>query len=192
MANNGDRRRASAVLLDDESLIANLKDDEAKALIDWAITELDYTGGTLDTPVKRLRDAMAEINKLVGDRQNLVSDDLEERMSALLVGDLDPKSLLRLERERDIAQVTAEKDHIEGAELVRRLTAIASKTWRAKDNAPAANGQSNAGTASPSTAAAAEAGAGVTPPVARARPIPRPTKIEPHKPGLLDRLLGRK
>lgn len=191
MANSTDRQRASALLLDDESLINKLKDDEAKALIDWAMSELDTNDGTLDAHVKRLHDTMAEINILVGDRQTLVSDDLEERMAALLVGDLDPKSLIRLEREREIAQVTAEKDHIEGVELVRRFTAIASRTWRARDHAPAPD--SSAQTA-PSTATegAGTVMTGPASPAARARPIPRPAKIEPPKPRLLDRLLGRK
>jgi hypothetical protein len=191
MANSTDRQRASALLLDDESLINKLKDDEAKALIDWAMSELDTTGGTLDAHVKRLHDTMSEINILVGVRQNLVSDDLEERMAALLVGDLDPRSQIRLEREREIAQVTAEKDHIEGVELVRRFTAIASRTWRAKDHAPATD---HSTLTSPSPIAES-AGPVMTPsasPAARARPIPRPAKIEPQKPRLLDRLLGRK
>src|SRR5436190_792441 len=191
MANSNDRQRASALLLDDESLINKLKDDEAKALIDWAMSELDTTGGTLDALVKRLRDSMAEINLLVGDRQTLVSDDLEERMAALLVGDLDPKSQIRLEREREIAQVTAEKDHIEGVELVRRLTAIASRTWRAKDHAPALDGSAQTAP-SPATEGAGSAMTRPASPAARARPIPRPAKIEPPKPRLLDRLLGRK
>ena len=115
----------------------------------------------------------------------------DEAESILLVGDLDPKSNVRLEREREIAQVTAEKDHLEGVQLVRGFTEIASKTWRAKDHAPTAD----------TTAQAAPANAGEfaqsntalpTPAPTRARPIPRPAKIEPQKPGLLDRLFGRK
>ena len=54
MANSTDRQRASALLLDDESLINKLKDDEAKALIDWAMFELDTNDGTLDAHVKGL------------------------------------------------------------------------------------------------------------------------------------------
>ena len=116
---------------------------------------------------------MAEINILVGDRITLVSDDLEERMAALLVGDLDPKSHVRLEREREIAQVTAEKDHIEGVDLVRRFTEIASRTWRARDNAPIA--ESAGASSAHAELRTAQTESQRAPTVAtRARPIPRP------------------
>ena len=190
MANGTDRQRAASVLLEDESLIAKLKDDEAKALVDWAMSELDTPNGTAEAHVKEVRDAMAEINTLVGERLSLVSDDLEERMNALLVGDLDPKSQIRLEREREVAQVTAEKDHIEGVDLVRRFTAIASATYRAKAHAPIVS--ASAGTAVTTITMTDTPEPARPAPAVRARPIPRPSKIEPPKPGFWERLLGRK
>lgn len=192
MANSNDVQRAAEKILEDESLISNLTDEEAKALIDWALSELEANVGmsamtTLDDKTERIRKAMKEINALVGNRQSLVADDLEERMANLLVGDLDPKSQFRLGIEREIAQVTAEKDHISGAELVSRLTQIASKTWSAKAQAdlPSPTIPSHtkpAGTSQPAMSTAET----------QSRPIPRPTKDEPKKRSWLDRLLGRK
>ncbi len=187
---NGEAQRAAERLLNDESLIANLKDDEAKALIDWSLGELRSDDDSLDTREARVREAMREINELVGHRQSLVSDDLEERMAKLLVNDLDPKSQVRLSIEREIAQVTAEKDHIAGFELVKRLTDIASKTWRMKQQGTL-EVESSAEVGAPSTSERATPSA-TREAATRARPIPRPTPIPPQKAGLLARLLGRK
>jgi hypothetical protein len=155
------------------------------------VSELQ-TGAGDETPLDireaLVRQAMCEIDDLVGNRQALVADDLEERMGKLLVGDLDPKSQVRLGIEREIAQVTAEKDHIAGVELVRRLTEVTSKAWRMKQQRPpeSAAGSSALDSAQATTGAQAATGA------ARARPIPRPTPIPPRKQGLLGRLLGWK
>lgn len=192
MLNDDDVRSATDRLLNDESLIAALKDDEAKALIDWAVGELqtDDSAGSVESREALLRQAMGEINDLVGNRQALVADDLEERMARLLVGDLDPRSQVRLGIERDIAQVTAEKDHIAGVDLVKRLTEVTTKAWRLKQQgvviAPAALVTPDSRT-NPSTVASVPANN-----APRSRPIPRPTPIPPGKQGLLARLFGRK
>ena len=180
----------------DRALIIFLKRDEAQILLDWARSEETNASGAFGlvdgSQAARVRTIVKEIDDLVGNRQTLVADDLEERMIALLVGELDPKSQTRLEISRDVAQVTAEKDHLEGAELVRRLTIISGRTLRliagtrtVADTAatlPLANSMSApAIPEKPSPALAA-----------RARPIPRPSKIEPRKPGMMQRLFGRK
>src|ERR1700694_5739791 len=134
MTTNSETADIDAQLLSDKALITHLQADEALILVDWARSELQVPAQP-NAAVRQLRAArvlaiMKEIDDLVGNRQTLVADDLEERMIALLVGDLDPKSQTCLEISRDVAQVTAEKDHLEGAELVRRLTIIAAKTRR--------------------------------------------------------------
>jgi hypothetical protein len=183
-------------ILNDETLVADLAAEEAIVLVDWARAELDDSSETSgeggEVRAARVRTIMKEIDELVGNRQSLVADDLEERMIALLVGHLDPKSQTCLEISRDIAQVTAEKDHLEGAELVRRLTSVSSKTRRLIAGAVPPAGT----TAASSNAAPGSATVGTelhaAPAMARARPIPRPTIIEPPKPGLRWRLFGRK
>jgi hypothetical protein len=183
-------------ILNDKALIANLTVDEATILVDWARAELQVpappSAAARELRAARVRAIMKEIDDLVGNRQTLVADDLEERMIALLVGDLDPKSQTNLEISRDVAQVTAEKDHLEGAELVRRLTIIAAKTRRLITGTlpPAGTLETSALAATSPATVATELR---TPPaLARARPIPRPAKIEPRKPALLQRLFGRK
>lgn len=181
-----------------------LKPEEAQILLDWARSEEKNPAGTsppaaASSPSERVRSIVKEIDDLVGNRQTLVADDMEERMIALLVGQLDPKSQICLEISRDVAQVTAEKDHLAGPELVRRLTTIASKTFRliagtqsldapsTPPNATASNTTTpNSTSPAPSSALAPASVA------ARTRPIPRPSKILPSKPTLLQRLLGGK
>ena len=184
-------QRALESLLNDESLIADLKDDEAKALIDWSLSELRRGAEheSLGEREKRIREAMREIDDLVGHRQTLVADDLEERMIRLLVGDLDPKSQVRLGIEREIAQVTAEKDHISSVELVRRLSEVTTKTWRLKAQGNLAMPSSSAENPGRAAAQAEEPASGR---ISRVRPVPRPTPIPPKKPGVLERLFGRK
>src|ERR1700730_16459063 len=124
----------SAEASNERALITFLKPDEAQILLDWARSEEENTstasGPVGDIQRERVRTIVKEIDELVGNRQTLVADDLEERMIALLVGELDPKSQTRLEISRDVAQVTAEKDHLEGLELVGRLTTISTRTLR--------------------------------------------------------------
>ena len=196
MTHSNEASEQSAEMSNDQALIKFINPDEAQILLDWARSE-EETGSGASVPgnasrAERVRTIVKEIDDLVGNRQTLVADDLEERMIALLVGELDPKSQTRLEISRDVAQVTAEKDHLEGVELVRRLTTISARTLRliagiqpAADvptTPPLANHTSIP--AVPETAPLAAA--------ARARPIPRPSKIEPRKPGMLQRLFGRK
>ncbi len=194
MSTNNDVKRAAEKILEDESLLSNLKDDEAKALIDWALAELEAGSSgeinSLDLKVEHVRNAMKEINNLVGNKQNLVADDLEERMANLLVADLDPKAAVRLEIERAIAQVTAEKDHLEGAALVQGLAQIASKTWRARTQSTAQT--LAASNTSPTDKAAPSNAVATTVDAARKRPIPRPTPIAAKKSGWVGRWLGRK
>ena len=196
MADSNEISENSAEMSNDQTFIRFLKPDDAQILLEWARSEEatasgmpELGGGSLAV---RVRTIAKEIDDLVGNRQTLVADDLEERMIALLVGDLDPKSQTRLEISRDIAQVTAEKDHLEGAELVRRLTTISARTMRLnagaqpRDDTPAAE---------PVTANASVPAAPEQAPLAvaaRVRPIPRPSKIEPRKPGMLQRLFSRK
>ncbi len=197
--------RASETICDDKALASNLQSAEAKLLTDWAVAELSPgTGdrtGTLDERVARVRAAMQEINDLVGNKMTLVSDDIEERMAMLLVGDLDAGAQVRLQIEREIAQVTAEKDHLDDLELVRQLTALTSQAWQSK-----AAHASQAVPLAPRAAATAQvkpildAAASNEPerpgtgPAAvgavRQRPIPRPTPIPEKKRGWLSRLLG--
>jgi hypothetical protein len=171
------QQRAAEKILEDESLIASLKDDEAKPLIEWALQELETTqvsiatADALDAKVAMIRAAMKEINDLVGNKMDLVADDLEERMAQLLVGDLDPKSQTRLALEREIAQVTAAKDHLDNPELVRRLTQVFSKSWQQKSQMGALTVTTKA-TINSSTATAASA--------------------EEKKGGFLSRLFGKK
>ena len=187
----------------DEPAAMFLKPDEAKILLDWADSEEKMASGAAG--ITRVRAIVKEIDVLVGNRLDLVADDLEERMIALLVGDLDPKSQINLEISRDVAQVPAEKDHLEGAELVRRLTEISSHTLRLTAGTMTALSPAATNAASGSPRPAAPASAPVTPDAspsaaaavsqnaaARARPIPRPTRYPPAKPSLLQRLLGRK
>ena len=196
MSHSNETPENSAEMSNDRALIIFLKPDEAQILLDWARSEETNASGAFGlgdgSRAERVRTIVKEIDDLVGNRQTLVADDLEERMIALLVGELDPKSQTRLEISRDVAQVTAEKDHLEGAELVRRLTIISGRTLRliagtrtVADTAatlPLANSMSApAIPEKPSPALAA-----------RARPIPRPSKIEPRKPGMMQRLFGRK
>jgi hypothetical protein len=196
MTHSNETSEQSAELSNDQALIKFLDPDEAQILLDWARSE-EETGPGASGPgngsrAERVRTIVKEIDDLVGNRQTLVADDLEERMIALLVGKLDPKSQTCLEVSRDVAQVTAEKDHLEGVELVRRLTTISTRTLRliagiqpavdVSETPPRSNPTSI--TAVPEKASLAVA--------ARARPIPRPSKIEPRKPGMLKRLFGRK
>ena len=134
MTHSNETSEPSAELSNDQALIKFLDPDEAQILLDWARSE-EETGPGASEPghgsrAERVRTIVKEIDDLVGNRQTLVADDLEERMIALLVGKLDPKSQTRLEISRDVAQVTAEKDHLEGVELVRRLTTISTRTLR--------------------------------------------------------------
>ena len=186
----------SAEITHDQALIKFLKPDEAQILLDWARLEEETayggSGRGSGSRSERVRTIVKEIDDLVGNRQTLVADDLEERMIALLVGELDPKSQARLEISRDIAQVTAEKDHLEGAELVRRLTTISERTLRLiAGTQPAADAAASSpvdnNTSMPAVPEKASPSA-----AARARPIPRPSKIEPRKPGMLKRLFDRK
>ncbi len=189
MTNETDQQRWAEKILDDESLISKLSDREAKVMIDWAMSELTPQLATgvpienLDSKFQRIRSAMKEINELVGNRQSLVADDLEEHMVNLLVADLDPKSQRRLALEREIAQVTAEKDHLDSVELVRRLTQLVSKTWREKSTAAPAP-------STPTTAGAAPQPAS-PPSASQTRPAPRPSAVE-KKPSFWERLFGKK
>jgi hypothetical protein len=193
MTSKSEQQRAAEKILDDESLISKLKDDEAKALIDWALAEIeagtDESGDALNTRLQRTRTAMREINELVGDKQNLVADDLEERLVNLLVGDLDPKSSVRLSLSREIAQVTAEKDHLDNVELVRRFTQLSTKAWIAKAQSAMALNSNLASTQAETAATAPTMQTSAAP---RSRPIPRPTKVEEKKPSFFQRLLGKK
>lgn len=177
----------------DQALTTFLKPDEAQILLQWAHSEQETASGPgSGSRAERVRTIVKEIDDLVGNRQTLVADDLEERMIALLVGELDPKSQTRLEISRDIAQVTAEKDHLEGAELVRRLTTISARTLRLNAGTqPAADAAATSPLASNMSAQPVPEKASVAV-AALARPIPRPSKIEPRKPGMLQRLFGRK
>ena len=203
METENEQRRAAEKILEDEALISNLMDNEAKVLIDWAMSELeakaDVQAVALDDRVARVRAAMKEINELVGNKQTLVADDLEERMGLMLVGDLDPASQVRLQVEREIAQVTAEKDHLESVELIKQLTQLASQAWRSRltQDTNVLHGQRAAATATVKAHAADEVAtpapepAPASPPSTE-RPIPRPTPIEPRKRGFFARLFGRK
>jgi hypothetical protein len=129
------------------------------------------TTDALDTKVQMIRAAMKEINELVGHKMDLVADDLEERMAHLLVGDLDPKSQTRLVLEREIAQVTAAKDHLDNPELVRRLTQVVSQSWEQKSRM------------------------GAQPMLAKTstnQPPATPAPTEEKKGGFLSRLFGKK
>lgn len=206
MSFNGDElEHGLREILADKSLVSNLQAAEAAALADWAAAELSPDAGQrAGTPAERVAQVQAavkEINDLVGNKMALVSDDIEERMAMLLVGDLDAGAQVRLQIEREIAQVTAEKDHLDNIELVRQLTALASQAWQSKAAhaseavplAPRAAAtaqvkplldESRAGALSlqgaPSQAASA----------AQRRPIPRPTPIPRKQRGWFHRLFG--
>jgi hypothetical protein len=176
--------------------VVGLSDAEVEVLHQWVVAETavaaEHSKVEPALKAERLRTSAKEIGDLVANRQSLVADDLEERMINLLLADLEPSSQWRLELERDIAQVTAAKDHIEGTELLGQLAAIATKTWRAHDNR---ENQLNLRPLPPAGSTSTSPALQATPTPSnqnRVRPIPRPTPIEPRKRGLLDRLLGRK
>lgn len=192
-------QRAAEQILQDESLVADLEPDEAKLLLEWAANEASsewVRGETPDERVATVRTAVKEIGTLVGNKVTLVADDLEERMAHLLVGDLEPSAPLRLQIEKEVAQITAEKDHLDKQELLRQFTAVASQAWQSKSThagravplAPrhAATAQVKA-QAETDGDAAKSSSARTT---ARERPIPRPTPM-PRKKSLLARIRGR-
>ena len=194
---NDSVQKAAEQILQDESLVAGLEQEEVKSLLDWAIAELSSGSVNADVRSKTVQAAVREIGALIADKATLVSDDLEERMATLLVGDLDASSQVRLQIEREIAQVTAEKDHLDNLELLRQFTALASQAWRSKAahaaqavplgprHAATAQVRLQADEIEPATAASSQNATAM-----RQRPIPRPTPM-PAKKSLLARILGR-
>ncbi|MBI5876044.1 MAG: hypothetical protein HZB53_00215 [Chloroflexi bacterium] len=195
-------QHASENVREDKSLVSNLQAPEAAMLTDWGVAELSRDDGALDERINRVTAAMREINDLVGNKMTLVSDDIEERMAVLLVGDLDAGALVRLQIEREIAQVTAEKDHLDHMELLRQFTALTSQAWlskaahanRVRPLAPRAAATAQVKVhvdgVDDTVAPALAQNAAPAEKTQRLRPIPRPTPIPARKTGLLARLFG--
>lgn len=78
---------ATERLLEDERLRSALADDEAQALLDWALAELaaaEARGAALEPVVARVRAVAREVNDLVGARHDLPPSALAGRLRALI------------------------------------------------------------------------------------------------------------
>ena len=86
------RRRVAERILEDERLFSNLEDQEAKVLTDWAMVQLDAPISTrernaaakIEERGRRVRQALRDVNDLIGERGRLSAEEREARVRTIL------------------------------------------------------------------------------------------------------------
>jgi len=129
------------LLLEDESLISNLADDEAKVFIQWALKQADAWVSAsfamqgnpdvrrfLHDKVGRLRSIMEGINSFVGERQRLEAAEAESRLTRIFLTDEERQGQGEIIR-AGCAALVAEMAGLSQMALVQRLLALADQAF---------------------------------------------------------------
>ena len=133
------RRRLAERILGDERLFSNLEDQEAKALTEWAMAQLDapisVKGKAADFALeergRRVRQALRDINDLVGERGRLSTEEREARLRTILSrGNATAAAWSGSAEWEEARRLLRDWDHLSNLELIHRLLDLVVRTWR--------------------------------------------------------------
>ncbi len=133
------RQRLAERILDDERLYSNLEDQEAKVLTEWAMAQLDapisVKGKAADLVLeergRRVRQALRDINDLVGERGRLSAEEREARLRTILSrGSPVAASWSGSAEWEEARRLLRDWDHLSNLELIHRLLDLVARTWR--------------------------------------------------------------
>jgi len=139
MPNETEREKRLAVetILDSEGLTDDLKDVAARRLLAWGVVRAEQlaaraAGRDLDRAVGNLRRLIKRVNNLVADRPALSGDEFDAELTALIAAasELDGH---RLQSRAEVGSLLAERDRLDDAALVERITALLTPTSRTGD-----------------------------------------------------------
>ena len=133
------RRRVAERILEDERLFSNLEDQEAKVLTDWAMVQLDAPISTrernaaakIEERGRRVRQALRDVNDLIGERGRLSAEEREARVRTILSrGEAAATAWSGSAEWEEARRLLRDWDHLSNLELIQRLLDLISRTWR--------------------------------------------------------------
>ncbi|MCC7353518.1 MAG: hypothetical protein IT330_07140 [Anaerolineae bacterium] len=149
------RRRIAERILEDERLYSNLEDHEAKVLTEWAMAQLDAPiaakGKAAETALeergRRVRQALRDINDLVGERGRLSAEEREARLRTILSrGNATTAAWSGSAEWEEARRLLRDWDHLSNLELIHRLLDLVTRTWRETRRATQGNPKRSSGT----------------------------------------------
>jgi len=121
------KQMAVEMILDSESLTADLEDAAARRLIKWSIDHAERlaaetSGDDLDRAVSRLRRVIKRVNNLVADRAALSDDEFAAEVKDLVA--LAERIGVKSQDQTDTQNILVDKTQSDDATLVERITAL--------------------------------------------------------------------
>lgn len=132
------RRRAAERILEDERLFSNLEEQEAKVLTAWAMAQLDApiaargraATAKIEERGRRVRQALRDINDLIGERGRLSAEEREARLRTILSRGSAAATWSGSAEWEEARRLLRDWDHLSNLELIQRLLDLISRAWR--------------------------------------------------------------